>query len=382
MLRLALSLILVALPLGVAYGLWQRLGKVRRVPLRLVVSITVGGMAMALLAFFVESILLGWTELSLEAHRSGDLGSLLAMFLLVAPLEEGLKVLVVWPLYSSRRLTSPRLGLVFAVATAAGFAAMESLAILWVSPPETHPAARLLLGLPSHLFFAGLWGYALGSAGARRGRWFSLAWFLAMVLHGLLDHIVFGRGPGFFVLGGPVWLLMPVATWVALRDVAPGVPEQSISRRSALLARAEPPSLRTMRDALRKEDRPLAVHWVALGALVTLGVMIVLLAGAVYVGHRVGIDFKMADEADVRSAGPLVLLGSAVLLAFPVAGYLVARASAARTVLEPALGASLAIAAILFLLSLTAPIAVVLVLGIAPVAFVLACGGAWFGAQR
>jgi hypothetical protein len=137
-----------------------------------------------------------------------------------------------------------------------------------------------------------------------------------------------------------------------------------------------------MRQALKRSDRPLMLHWIAIGALVTLGVTLSLLALAVYLGHRVGIDFALADEADVRSSGPLVLLGIAVLAAFPFAGYLVARASAATSVLEPAMGAGVAIVMVLLTLSATAPVAVIFALAVAPVAFVLACGGAWFGVGR
>jgi hypothetical protein len=124
------------------------------------------------------------------------------------------------------------------------------------------------------------------------------------------------------------------------------------------------------------------LHWIAIGALVTLGVVIVALGGAVYAGHAIGVDFALADEADVRSSGPLVLLGSATLAGFPVAGYLVARASAAHSVLEPAMGAALAILAAVGLLSLAAPVAAVFALAAAPLAFALACGGAWFGLVR
>jgi hypothetical protein len=126
----------------------------------------------------------------------------------------------------------------------------------------------------------------------------------------------------------------------------------------------------------------LLVHWIILGTLVTLGVMIVALAAAVYVGHRVGLDFALADEGDVRSIAPLALLGVGFLTAFPIAGYLVARASAASSVLEPALGAGLALVAVVAFFSMAAPVSVVFALAVAPVAFALACGGAWFGLAR
>jgi hypothetical protein len=202
-----------------------------------------------------------------------------------------------------------------------------------------------------------------------------------MLLHALYDHIVFGRGPGLLVLALPMLVMMGFVAFTALRDVAP-----RRSNRPSLLASAripEPPSLRAMRHALRRhDDRPLMVHWIAIGALVTLGVVVVLLVVAVYLGHRIGVDFALADEGDVRSSGPLVLLGTATLAGFPTAGYLVAKASAATSVLEPAMGAGLAIAAAVALVSLAAPVAAVFALAVAPLAFALACGGAWFGLAR
>jgi hypothetical protein len=62
-----------------------------------------------------------------------------------------------------------------------------------------------------------------------------------------------------------------------------------------------------------------------------------------------------------------------------VSGYLVARASGTHSVLEPAFASGLAIAGAVFALSVTAPSAVIFSLAVAPIAFGLACGGAWFG---
>jgi hypothetical protein len=74
-----------------------------------------------------------------------------------------------------------------------------------------------------------------------------------------------------------------------------------------------------------------------------------------------------------------VIVAAALLTAFPVAGYLVARASGAHTVLEPAFAAGLAMALTVAILSVTAPSAVIFAFAVAPIAFGLACGGAWFG---
>jgi len=78
----------------------------------------------------------------------------------------------------------------------------------------------------------------------------------------------------------------------------------------------------------------------------------------------------------------LVLLGTTVLAAFPISGFLLARASGAEGVVEPALGAAFAISGIVVLLGLAAPVAVVFALAFAPVAFALACIGAWVGQAR
>jgi multisubunit Na+/H+ antiporter MnhG subunit len=238
---------------------------------------------------------------------------------------------------------------------------------------------RALVSVPAQLFFAGLWGYALGTRRrSRGGHWFSLAWFAATLLHGLHDHIVWGRGPGLLVTVIPLFVFMGVGAWIALRDVAPD--SLSLSPHHSLLP--DPPSLHSMREALRPVDHRLMVRWIAIGAFVTLGLIIALLAAAVVIGHRLGVDFSLADESDVRSSGPLILLGAAVLLAFPIAGYLVAKASAAHSVLEPALAAGLALAALVGMLFMTAPIGVLFALAVAPLAFGLACGGAWIGLER
>ncbi len=135
----------------------------------------------------------------------------------------------------------------------------------------------------------------------------------------------------------PLFVFMGLGAWIALRDVAP----DSLSMQHSFIP--DPPSLHTLREALRPVDHRLMVRWIVVGAFTTLGLMIALLGLAVLLGHRLGVDFSLADESDVRSTGPLILLGAAVLLAFPIAGFLVAKASSAHSVLEPALAAGLAL---------------------------------------
>lgn len=377
--RVLLILVTSLVPLALAFHLYRRVDLLGHVPRRRTLPVVIAAILAGIAAGWIERSVLALSQLSFDAATAGTAGALLATFLLAAPLEEGLKVLVIWPLFGLRAITSPRLGLTYAACAGAGFAVGEIVSIGWYEAPSTLLGARLIVGMMAHPFLAGLWGYALGVRSLTRGRWFTLAWFAAVGLHGLYDHIVFGRGPGVLVLAVPLLLTMAFIGWVALRDIAPA-PE---SRTSLLLSRIpEPPSLGSMRRALARPDRPLMLHWIAIGALVTLGVVIVALAGAVWAGHAVGIDFSLADETDVRGSAPLVLLGSALLVGFPIAGYLVARASSAHSVLEPAMGAGLAIVAAVLLVSLAAPVTAVFGLAVAPLAFALACGGAWFGLVR
>ena len=369
--------LLLCFPLGLAFLVWRRVSLLGRVSRRLAIVMVLGGALSALFAAYFERMVLSFTGLSLDVATSGVGGALLSTFLLSAPLEEALKVSVVWPLYRSRRIDGPRLGVCYASAAGAGFSAVKGLLVLVFGAAGGVTALRALLSVPAPLFFAGLWGYALGMRSpSRRGHWFSLAWLVATLLHGLYDHIVWGRGPGLLVMVIPLFVFMGAGAWIALRDVAP----DPLAHHHSFVP--DPPSLRSLRDALRPVDHRLMVRWIVIGAFTTLGLMVALVAVAVLLGHRMGIDFSLAEESDVRSSAPLVLLGAAVLLAFPIAGYLVAKASAAHGVLEPALAAGLALAALVAMLSVTAPIGVLFALAVAPLAFGLACGGAWIGLER
>jgi hypothetical protein len=134
-----------------------------------------------------------------------------------------------------------------------------------------------------------------------------------------------------------------------------------------------------VRNALRRAERPVKLRWIVVGAVVTVGVIVASVAGAVVLGLRLGVDFGAVDEGEIAGAVPLALIGLGVLLAFPASGYLVARASGADSVLEAALSTGLAIAGTLVMLGLAAPVAVVFALAFAPIAFALACAGAWIG---
>jgi len=371
--KLVLGFLTIAWVALVGWAAFRRLARGAKQSIgRYTYALVLGGFCGAA-CVWLERLVMSRAELSFDVKSTGVAGALMATFLLAAPLEEAAKVLVVWPLYSSRRMHGPRYGALYAVLAATGFAAVEAGMRIHFGSQPVLDAFRSALGTLSHIFCAAAWGYALGS-GRRGSRWFSSVWILAVLLHGLYDHILWGRGPGYLTALLPILAFMAFGSAVALRELELFKPP--------LRGLVEPPSLRQVREALRPADQPVMLRWVFAGMFVTLGLVIVLSALSVFVGRRMGIDFTLADETDVRSAGPLALLGTAVLAAFPLAGFLIARANAAGGVLEPALSTLVALVALVVLLSVTAPAGVLLLLALTPIAIALCCGGAWLGSEH
>lgn len=363
-LRVVIALISVVLVLGIERRV-RVFAHSRRLRVFLVLA---GGALLAVAMGYLEREVLGrfMSSLELDGGR-GDV----AMVMLFVPLEEAAKALVVWPLYATRRLPSERAGAVYALVAAAGFAAVELLLAPWVSGDSSwFGVMRSAVAVPAHLFFAGAWGYMLG--GAERDRYFGATWLVVVLLHGVYDYVLFARGSGLVVVLVPMLVMMSMGLIVLVRAPI------EVSRSTAI-SLWEPPSVGQVREVLSRRGRPLLLHWIAIGAFVTVGVTLVFLGVGVYLGHQLGIDFALADEAGVEGMVPIALLGAALLAAFPVSAYLIARASGTQSVLEPAWAAGAAIIAVVALFSVTEPTALAIALGTAPVAFVLACAGAWFG---
>lgn len=365
---------LSAVPLAGASWLVRRVRRHRSVSWPLAGLLSAFGAVASVATFFAERALFHWTDMPEQVSLAPRTTALLGVLLFVAPLEEAAKVLAVWPTVAMRRLTGAGLGVTFAVSVASGFAAAETFLYLLDSPLTALRAVRAAAGIPAHAFCAGLWGYALGDR-ARGGRWFAPAWLGAVAVHALYDHIVFDRGPGLLVAALPMLVAMGFLAFGALRDFSPA----PRNKQKLPLHFPEPPSLRAVRRALRSREQPLLLRWIVFGAFVNVGTVIACVAIAALLARRLGVDLALADESDMRSSGPFILLGAAVLVAFPISGFLVARASGAHSVLEPAFAAAAALAGAVALLSLTVPSAVVFALAMAPVAFGLACAGAWVG---
>jgi RsiW-degrading membrane proteinase PrsW (M82 family) len=367
-----------------------------REPPWLVITVFVLAAALAGVSLVIERRVVAWTGLDVRAAVVGEAGALIYVFALVAPLREALKVAAVWPAFRSRHFDEPYDGIVYASAAALGFASTENAYMLHAHPQGGVWLARAVVALPAHLFFACLWGYALGRAKQPKvpGGIFPLAWFVAAAAHGLYAHFVYGRGPGALVAVVPLLVPMGAVAWFAARDLKArgerpsrefGIAGSSRLSRPSMgpismgPTTRRPPSLRTVREALRRADQPILLRWIVFGAVVTLGAMVSGLGLSIGLGLWAHIDFSVVDEHDVTTTAPLALLAAGLLAGFPVSGFLVARASRLPTLLEPALATGLAILATLVVLGFTAPVALVFALAFSPIAFGLACAGAWVG---
>jgi hypothetical protein len=194
------------------------------------------------------------------------------------------------------------------------------------------------------------------------------------------DQMIFRRELMALLAVLPLVFSMMVVSWILWRDIR-GTDTASSGRLSSLFSAAPAPSLAAIREAFRQQDRPVTLRWITFGALVTTGMITTGIAVSVYVGHRVGLDFSAVDRDEVgaESMAALAFLGAGILAAFPSSGYLLARASGTRSVLEPAMAASLAMVLVLVFMGMLAPTSVVFAIAFAPIAFVLSCVGAWVG---
>jgi RsiW-degrading membrane proteinase PrsW (M82 family) len=362
---------------------------------RMVLFTAVLGALFFLPGWLLETWIQRWAGLD-EHGRSADMIALVYAFLVAAPLEQGLKVAAVAPAWRSRLFQTPIDGIVYAAAAGLGFVSAHNVGFLLSDGAAPINALRAFLAPPAHIFFAAAWGYTLGRDKRRTamltvhrrigGRAFNFTWLGAMLFNGVFDHLVFARGTRALIATGPILLCMGFIGYAAARDTWKHTPSTGpATRRQRFLRTIAPPSIREVRAALSRSERPLMLRWIGFGALVQAGMITTCLALSVMLGRRMGVDFAAVDRVDAAGASsiaPLFMLGFATLVAFPLAGYLIARASATHTVLEPAIAAALAILGTLVLLGLAAPITVVFALALAPVAFGLACAGAWVGITR
>ncbi|MFO0675344.1 MAG: PrsW family glutamic-type intramembrane protease [Polyangiaceae bacterium] len=360
----------------------------RREPVTWVLGTFLSAIVTAAGCFWIEGKAAAWTGLDVETKVAGQAGALLFVFGLVAPVREAAKVTAAWLAFRSNHFDEAYDGIVYASAAAFGFAVAENVVMLRAHPEGAIWVWRALLALPAHWFFACLWGYALGRSRTTKqpGAIFPGTWLLATCGHALYIHFVYGRGPGALLGVVPMLVAMGVVVFFAGRDLnrrgdrpsrlsIEAIPSSSTLEGSGPMSAV--PSSRVLREAFRKSNRAITLPWVFFGALITTGAMVLGLAAAIAFGHYAHVDFAIVDERDVATTAPVALLGSGLMAAFPVSGYVMTRASGKTGLIEAAMATALAIGLSLFVLGMAAPVALVFALASSPVAFGLSCAGAW-----
>ena len=297
----------LVLPLIVSLG-WsvfvRQFDRARPEPWWLVLATFALGALSAIPAAWVENALsslspyLNPSVMTLGGQMIGLPGALVVYTLCVGAVEEGAKFFGAWSLARHRReFDEPVDGIVYACASALGFAAAENIKYFAeMRLSGTVVAERALLSVPAHMFFGAIWGYALGrTLVSKRARVLSF-FILAAVAHGAFDTLL------------SIDNLRPFAI---LLDVALGCAFIEVLRRAlrygaiAVDTTAPPPS--RGRALFQMGSR---VRFVVYAALLIALAVALLVAGTAFelLRHRVGIVF--------------VGFATAVLALFGVVAYL------------------------------------------------------------
>jgi protease PrsW len=192
---------LIILSLAFAPGvfwLWYffRLDKLEPEPLHLVRTSFLLGMAAVIPAALIE---LPFARIS----------SFAAIVLVAPVVEELCKYLVVrLGIYRNAEFDEPMDGVIYAVATALGFASLENVFYLLAEygkgsgPFAVVTVTRALLSVPGHALWSGMWGYALGCAKFSEPRFGR-----SLVIRGLTLAIGLHALFNLLCLSGPIWPL-------------------------------------------------------------------------------------------------------------------------------------------------------------------------------
>lgn len=177
-------------------------------PLSLIAKMFFLGMVAAVIAFFLENLLISFVT------------GILFVALVVPVVEEFLKFsMVALFVYRDREFDEPMDGIVYATATALGFATLENIVyvldIQTLSSLFVTGSLRAILSVPGHALFAVIWGYGLGIAkfmpeGSRKGTVMVGGLVLAIGVHGVFNFMLEQQYTGLAVA---LLILLPVIWW-------------------------------------------------------------------------------------------------------------------------------------------------------------------------
>jgi protease PrsW len=179
-------------------------------PLSLIARMFFLGMVAAVIAFFLENWLISFVT------------GILFVALAVPVIEEVLKFsMVVLFVYRDKEFDEPMDGIVYATATALGFATLENIIYVLDLPTISSlfvtGSLRAILSVPAHALFAVIWGYALGVAkfmpeGSRKGTVILGGLLLAIGVHGVFNFMLEQQYTGLAIL---LLLALPLVWWFA-----------------------------------------------------------------------------------------------------------------------------------------------------------------------
>jgi hypothetical protein len=373
---------IVALAVAFSYGLRRALLGAQGVRLRTAIGLFLAAAVLAfparlLVAYVLDSF--GWSLRSSATVTT--LSAWLSTVFVVAALEHLVLLVVISPIYRSHHLERWGTALSAAGFAAIGYATANAI-FGAVATPNAIRALGAVSGVITSTFCAGIWASCLPLSHVRYRHWFPFAWVIAVLLDGTIHFLVFAQRGGLQVIGVSVVGAMACGIIFVFRRLhgprasAVFVPAHRFS------LHVDAHRLETVRAAFQHAHRPALVHWIVGGAFVSFGASLLGLGAGVFLSRVFSIDLSRVDETNTNAFIPLLLLGGCVLLSFPISGYLTAKASSADSLFEPGLAALISVLSLAVLLVRSAPVTLVLCIAIAPIAFTLACLGAWAGLKR
>jgi protease PrsW len=183
-------------------------------PLSLIAKMFFLGIVAAVIAFLLENFLVSF------------IAGILFVAVVVPSIEELLKFsMVTLFVYRDQEFDEPMDGIVYATATALGFATLENIVYVFdvssLSSLFITGSLRAILSVPAHALFAVFWGYSLGIAkfmpeGSRRSTVVILGLILAIGVHGIFNFMLEQEYTGLAIL---LLLLLPLVWWIAEKRI-------------------------------------------------------------------------------------------------------------------------------------------------------------------
>lgn len=306
-----------------------------------------------------------------------SLGNSVPLYLtlgLWGPLGESTKLAALWSAFSRRELRGPLEAVTASALVSSLFAVSQVvLQILGQATPNWIFLVAQVLSIPMQILISSPWAFLLGRSYLRSNprSGFLSAWLAAVILHGVLAYLLALNQPVGLLGVGILLAGLLLLAHLAQDSLKPG-DIRLILRRSPKVT-----PLVDLREFLIRKDTAVSFRWVFLGTLVNQGVLLSSLVIAVLFGNYLGVNFAAVDASSNPSLSPVIFLVIAALLAFPIAGFLIVRASGVPTLLEPALASVLALIGLAAIMGVAAPLVLAIVIACTPVALALSCAGAW-----